>query len=337
VNLQLFAREGTVRINNTFYVTRCSAHNYFTCSTAYISVSEALRADRARIAIYMILSGLTGAFLGLAGFILYRRNHSLEQQLRRAIRKDKLRLVYQPIVALPGRQIAGAEALVRWTDEEGFAVNPEVFVKIAEERGFVREITRTVVRNALRDFGEILRTHPDFRLSINVAAADLTDPGFLPMLDRSLERSGIAASKLIVEITESSTALHEEAIETTRQLRRRGHRVHIDDFGTGYSSLSYLQDLSVDAIKIDRTFTQAIGTEAVTVSILPQILAMAEALDLDVIVEGVETVEQASYFADARRPVMAQGWLFGRPVSAEEFHRILTEREKIATASVDAA
>jgi sensor c-di-GMP phosphodiesterase-like protein len=114
-------------------------------------------------------------------------------------------------------------------------------------------------------------------------------------------------------------------------LRQNGHSVHIDDFGTGYSSLAYLHDLSVDAIKIDKAFTQAVGTEAVTVAILPQILALAAALNLRVIVEGVETEEQSSYFADGDNSILAQGWLFGRAVPASEFRSLLaTDRKKTA-------
>jgi sensor c-di-GMP phosphodiesterase-like protein len=236
-------------------------------------------------------------------------------------------VVYQPIVELPDGRIVGAEALLRWIDEDGNTVGPDVFVRIAEERGFVEEITRLVLRHILRDFGATLRNHPGFRISINVAAADLSDPEFLPMLDRSLERAGVPAQSLAIEITESSTANNQVAIETILSLRNRGHSVHIDDFGTGYSSLAYLHDLAVDAIKIDKAFTQAIGTGSVIVAILPQILSMAEALDLAVVVEGVETQEQADYFASDTRPIRAQGWLFGRPVPAEVLQRELAHRE----------
>jgi sensor c-di-GMP phosphodiesterase-like protein len=107
-----------------------------------------------------------------------------------------------------------------------------------------------------------------------------------------------------------------------------GHRVYIDDFGTGYSSLSYLHDLSVDGIKIDRAFTMAIGTGSVTVSIIPQILAMAAALNLQVTVEGIETVEQADYFAASELPLLAQGWYFGYPLPAAELHRLLQKQEQ---------
>ncbi len=117
-------------------------------------------------------------------------------------------------------------------------------------------------------------------------------------------------------------------METLRSLRQQGHSVHIDDFGTGYSSLAYLNDLSVDAIKIDKAFTQAIGTEAVTVAILPQILAMAEALDLEVIVEGIETAEQADYFRANGQKYLGQGWLFGYPVPVGEFRGLLASEAK---------
>ena len=156
------------------------------------------------------------------------------------------------------------------------------------------------------------------------------------MLEQALKRAAVPARSLAIEITESSTVRHHAAIETILRLRERGHSVHIDDFGTGYSSLAYLHDLSVDAIKIDRAFTQAIGTEAVTVAILPQILAMAEALNLGVIAEGVETVEQAEYFASARGHILAQGWLFGRPQPASEFRVLLATEGKQEPVKADA-
>jgi sensor c-di-GMP phosphodiesterase-like protein len=327
---------GRARTGDSLYATRCSAH-FFNCVTAYTSIPEVMEANRARFIGFIALFRVFGGLTGLALSLLYYRYQSVEHRLRRAIRKDELSVVYQPVVQLQSRRITGAEALVRWTDRQGLAVGPDVFIKIAEEHGFVGAITSLVVRHALRDFGEILRTHPGFQLNINAAAADLSDPSFLPMLNRSLDEADVPAGSVAIEITESSTVMREAAIETIRGLRERGHSVHIDDFGTGYSSLSYLHDLSVDAIKIDKAFTQAIGTGSVIVAILPQILAMAESLNLRVIVEGVETEEQASYFASAKQPVLAQGWLFGRPVPAKEFLRLLAEDEKTASALADAS
>ena len=114
-----------------------------------------------------------------------------------------------------------------------------------------------------------------------------------------------------------------------------GHSIFIDDFGTGYSSLSYLLYLSVDTIKIDKAFTRAIGTESVTVAILPQIMAMAKSLNLEVVVEGIETEHQALYFSTKPR-VFGQGWLYGRPVSAEEFHCLMAEKDLVPNSLVGA-
>jgi sensor c-di-GMP phosphodiesterase-like protein len=129
----------------------------------------------------------------------------------------------------------------------------------------------------------------------------------------------------VIEITERSTANSEEAMETIRNLRRRGHSIHIDDFGTGYSNLDKLLYLYADTIKIDKAFTRVIGTESVAVAILPQILAMANSLSLEVVVEGIETGRQAGYFSPATQRIYGQGWFYGRPVTAEEFHRLLAD------------
>lgn len=324
---QILTSAGLARVSDNLYFTKCSIR-FFNCATSYTSLSEVVSVNRGKFAGCIAGCGVLGVLIGIGISLLYRRNKGMEQQLRRAIAKDKLRLVYQPIVDLTTRHIVGAEALVRWTNEEGIAVVPDVFVRVAEERGFVGDLTRLVLRHALRDFGATLREHPDFRLSVNIAATDLSDPQFVPVLEKTLERAAVPAQKLSIEITEGSTVRQEVAIDTIGQLRRRGHSVHIDDFGTGYSSLSYLQNLSVDAIKIDRSFTQAIGTESVVVAIVPQILAMAEALKLAVIVEGVEHEEQARYFASQDQHVFGQGWLFGRPVPASDLQRMLAEDRK---------
>jgi sensor c-di-GMP phosphodiesterase-like protein len=324
---RILTTQGIYRENDNLYATHCSASD-FICDTAYTSVSEVVAANRMRFRGCIALCGLIGACIGFISSMIYRRNKSPEQQLRRAIRRDQLRMVYQPIVDLASGRIEGAEALVRWTDEEGHAIGPDIFVRVAEREGFVGELTRLVVRHVLRELGPMLRSHPDFRVSINVASDDLADPGFPDFLATSLAQAGVVPQSLVIEITEGSTVGFAVATRAIHALRERGHSVHIDDFGTGYSSLSYLQNLAVDAIKIDQSFTRSIGTGSVTTAILPQILAMADALHLHVIVEGVETEQQAEYFAAPRQPVQAQGWLFGRPVPAEDFCRNLAGRER---------
>ena len=327
IPLNLVAQPGKRRVGNTLYATRCS-QSVRTCLTTSIAIPDALQMNRGYAMVFSAIGGLFGIFSGLLFPMLYSRNKSVEQQLIRAIRADALTVVYQPIVDLATGHIVEAEALVRWTDEYKNTVSPDVFVKIAEERGFVGEITRLVLRHALRDFGATLRARPTFRINVNIAAADLADGDFIPMLERNLTEAEVSPRNLGIEITESYTARQQVARNTILRLRQRGHYVAIDDFGTGYSSLAYLHDLSVDAIKIDKAFTKAIGTDAVTVSILPQILTMAETLKLRVVVEGIETRAQADYFAERGNPdIHAQGWLFGRPVPARIFLQMLDEEE----------
>ncbi len=189
------------------------------------------------------------------------------------------------------------------------------------------EITKLVLRHALRDFGATMRARSTFRINMNITASDLADSEFLPMVEGALTDAEVSPRNLGIEITESYTARQQVAKNTILRLRQNGHYVAIDDFGTGYSSLAYLHDLSVDAIKIDKVFTKAIGTDAVTVSILPQILTMAETLKLRVVVEGIETRAQADYFAASKQSIHAQGWLFGRPVPARVFLQMLDEEE----------
>ena len=312
------------KAGNLLLATRCDTLRPV-CITTYITIPTLLNAWRGQLIGFTMLGGIIGALIGLVCALYYGRSRSMVHQLRRAIARDELKVAYQPIVNLASRRIVGAEALVSWTDEEGFKIGPDVFVKLAEERGFVGAITELVVRHDLRELRETLRSREQFRLSINVTAADLADKKFVPMLVRAVNEAGIPARSLAIEITESSTARSEIAMETILQLHQEGYSVHIDDFGTGYSSLAYLHELSVDAIKIDIAFTRAIGTGSALVSILPQLIGITQALNLEMIVEGVETEEQAEYYASASGQTLAQGWLFGRSVPAGEFHRRLAE------------
>jgi sensor c-di-GMP phosphodiesterase-like protein len=323
----ILAKDGWASYRDSLYATHCSPR-YFNCFTAFVNVGKALSAQGHQSFECAAAGGVVGTLCGFLLMTLYYRNQSMVHQLRRAIRSEKLRVVYQPIVQLESRRIVQAEALVRWTDDTGYEVAPAMFVEVAEVSGFIGELTTLVVRTVLRDLGEILRARPDFSININVTGRDLADHSFLPTLERLLAEAQVAAKSLTIEITESSTAKNAVAVETIKRLRHSGHRVQIDDFGTGYSSLSYLHSLDVDAIKIDKSFTHAIGTEAVTVSILPQILAIAKTLNLQVIAEGIETDQQADYFARSEQPILGQGWLYGYPVPVDMFSRLLARNDR---------
>ena len=306
-----------------FYRPLCSAA-YRVCVVA-AEPRAALLAHTQSIHGIMLFSGASfGDTFVLALILFYQRHRSQQRQLRRAVRKGILTLVYQPIVDLASQRITGMEALVRWTNEHGEIVSPDIFIPLAEKNGFVTEITRHVVSCSLAEIGDLL-TDLKLRLTINITAEDLTDPNFFPHLDSCLFSFGVPPSAIGLELTERSTSNHEAAMSAISRLRQAGYTVYIDDFGTGYSSLSYLRDLAVDVIKIDRAFTATVGTNAITESFVPQILDIARQLRLSVVVEGIETAEQAAYFKAAGDGFFGQGWFFSRPLTAEMLRQRLAE------------
>ena len=308
------------------------------CVTALVSVDEARRSALGSIYGVSGVGGMAGLGLGMLLCHIRRRRLALDQQLRQALARDRLQLMYQPIVNLADGQITGAEALARWTNQDGVAVSPDVFIKVAEDHGFVGQITTLVLKRALKEFREVMKARPDFRLNINVAPADLLDPQFLPMLDEVVKQANISTRSLAFEVTERSAATDQETLETIRELRRRGYSIYIDDFGTGYSNLSYLLYISVDTIKIDKAFIRAIGTDSPSVAILPQIVAMARSLGLGVVAEGIESQGQADYFSTANLRIYGQGWLYGRPMTASAlFERMGMTTGEAADAGAAAA
>ena len=310
-----------VERDGVFYEPQCSSHSML-CVVVSEPRAAVLARSRPLFVGFLVSGALLGGALGLILMQLYLGQRSMEKQLRRAIHKGSLTMVYQPIVDLETREIVGAEALVRWMDEDGSNVRPDIFVALAEERGFVGQITRLVAQRVADELGDLL-ARGKLRITLNIAAEDLADPTFFEHLKGCLAAAHVKPSSIGLELTERSTADRKTAVEALAQLKNTGHAMYIDDFGTGYSSLAYLHELSVDAIKVDRAFTQTVGTEAVTASVVPQILDMAAQLDLLVVVEGIETLEQAEYFRTAGRGILGQGWLFGKPVPAEQFRQLL--------------
>lgn len=329
----ILTREGEADIGDTLYATRC-ASRFATCVTTYMTVADGLQMESNEFHAYIGLSALCGALLGLACSMAYRRTRSLEQQLRRAIRRNAITVAYQPIVELETGRMVAAEALARWTNQDGREVSPEIFIRLAEERGFVGEITKLIAGRVAKDLAWILERDPEFCIYVNVAPQDLCDAAFPPMLKETIAAAGIPAQSLGIEITERAAANPEGAKEAILRLRSSGHSVHIDDFGTGYSSLAYLHELSVDGLKIDKAFTQSVGTESVQMLILPQIFSLAAALGLQITVEGIETAEQAQYFRANPLPILAQGWYLGRPMPAAMFLRVVEKAQAAAAPAI---
>jgi sensor c-di-GMP phosphodiesterase-like protein len=322
-------RPAAVEIGGALYQARCS-RTYPLCAVTSISLQEIWRINHRLLWGYLATGGLAGASCALVMTFSGKKRRSQSLQLKRAILTGKLSVVYQPIVDMASHVIIGAEALARWTDEDGESIRPETIVALAEAEGFISEITRFVVTRAFDELSAIFATHPSFRLHVNLAPSDLADPRLLILLDEKLTENplGIRAHNLTFELPERATSSREIAVAAIHRLRMRGHRIFIDDFGTGYSNLAYLTELDVDGIKINRSFIATVGTESVTASIVPQILAVAKALSLQVVVQGIERQEQATYFANSRQPMLGQGWFFGLPVPARSLIYLCAEKSE---------
>jgi sensor c-di-GMP phosphodiesterase-like protein len=313
-------------VGGTIYRTSCSNRNQI-CAVTSESLADVWASSRTTQIIYSAMGAFAGLSLGLVGALIFLRTIGLGYQLHRAIRTSSpsLRLVYEPILDSRTHRAVGAETLLRWTDQTGASIQPDVFVRMAEEKGFIDELTDFVVRRAMREMGGLLREHRDFTLSINIAASDMNGHRLFALLEKEVLRANVFPSQIALELTERSTADLAVARVAIRRLRKAGYKVHIDDFGTGFSSLSYIDQLAVNAVKIDRSFTRALGTDAVTAPILPQMIALAESLGVEVIVEGVETEVQSNYLSHNEKPLRLQGWLFSKPLRAENLKRFLDE------------
>jgi diguanylate cyclase (GGDEF)-like protein len=259
---------------------------------------------------------------GHTGFAVYHpRLHdqreaqlSLLTELRHAIERGELRLLYQPKVELSSGRMTGVEALVRWAHPTKGMVPPDRFIPFAEQTGFIKTITAWVIDAAVRQ-GAAWRASGRARaISVNISAQDLLNPELGEILTRALERHGLPPQLLCLEITESGVMQDAaRAIEVLKRVRDLGVGRSIDDFGTGYSSLSYVKQLIVDELKIDRSFLRGIVTDLKDRAIVLSTIELAHNLGLGVVAEGVE--EQAS--ADLLRELgcdQIQGWLVAKPL-----------------------
>jgi diguanylate cyclase (GGDEF)-like protein/PAS domain S-box-containing protein len=256
------------------------------------------------------------------------RRLEVERELRHAVERDELELHYQPVVALGSGEITGVEALVRWRHPERGLLDPGEFVSIAEDSGLIEPIGIWVQEAACRQILEWHQQRPDARpldIAVNLSARQVAHRDLPAVIAEVLARTGLDPVHMRLEITES--VLVEEsatAIATLEGLSEIGVRLVLDDFGTGYSSLAYLNRFPFDALKIDRSFVDALGIEQEGTAIVEAIIGMARALSLDVIAEGVENEVQLS---ELRRLGCdyAQGHFFSRALPPEKVAGLLCD------------
>ena len=273
-------------------------------------VDRAIDQDRRYLWPQALLIGLACMVLTL---LLYPRQGSSRRELERALKRRQMVLLYQPVVDLGSGRCIGAEALMRWQQNDGGVLGPDAFIPLAEQLGIADRITARACQVLAQELPAMLSRYPDFHVGLNLSAQELSTHRIVQRLGELRQQLRLPPTQLVVELTESCLADHQRVLPVIQQLRANGIGVAIDDFGTGYCSLSYLATYPFDILKIDKTFVNAAGTDAIIGPIAEHIVTLSRSLGVTALAEGIETAEQARKFRDLGVS-LAQGYFFGPPM-----------------------
>ena len=250
----------------------------------------------------------------------------MDRDLREGLSQEEFYLNYQPIVNLNNQQIEGFEALLRWS-KNGQKIYPNDFIPVAEETGFIVVLGDWVLYQACRQiqiWNSYFKDSSNLYISVNVSPIQILRPGFLKFVDRVLNHTKISPKSLRIELTETALAEDFEKLKfALKQLKNREIGLYLDDFGTGYSSFGYLQELPFDVMKIDRSFVNNIVTDPKAFKLIQALISLAENLEMEMVIEGIETQEQQEKLKQLKC-LMGQGYLFARPLSPEDIEIILS-------------
>jgi diguanylate cyclase (GGDEF)-like protein/PAS domain S-box-containing protein len=247
-----------------------------------------------------------------------RHRLELAAQLRGALQRGELRVVFQPLVSMADGSAIGCEALLRWHHPDRGELAPGAFLRIAEDDGLIVPIGAWVLEESCRQLAAWRAEGRDLTVSVNVSARQLSQADFVAVVERALRETGVPAASICLEVTETAVLRRlDVARDALRALRRLGVRVALDDFGLGYSSLTHLKALPIDVVKVDRSFVADLVDSTQDRAVVEAVLTLANRMGLTVIAEGVETEDQDELLRAMGCPVV-QGYLYGRPVPAAE-------------------
>ena len=251
----------------------------------------------------------------------------LENNLHKAIEQNELCLYYQPQVSIETGKLVGMEALIRWQQPDKGFISPGVFIPVAEETGMIMQIGEWVFREACEQGMSWINAGYELqKISVNLSGRQLKDEGLPKLISGILQETGMPPAKLCIELTETSLILDPDtALARLTRIKELGVTLSLDDFGTGYSSLSYLKRFPIDTLKIDQAFIRDVKVDHEDAALVKAIISMAHGLKMDVIAEGVEIKEQLGFLSDNQCDSY-QGYLFSRPLPADEMEAMLVKK-----------
>ena len=255
----------------------------------------------------------------------------IETDLRTAVERNELVAYYQPIINLDTLELIGFESLMRWQHPQRGLVPPIEFIPVSELTGLIIPMTLWMLKVSCEQvvkWQSLENANPNLMISVNLSGKHFTQPDLVEQIHRILKETGLKPGCLKLEITESAVMENAETtIRMLRQMRNLGVQLSIDDFGTGYSSLSYLHRFPINTLKVDRSFVSTMESGSENGEIVRTIIALAKALNLSVIAEGIESIHQLHQLRILGCEY-GQGYLFSRPIPADESEKIVTDRHR---------
>ncbi|EOT1170600.1 cyclic di-GMP phosphodiesterase [Cronobacter dublinensis] len=275
----------------------------------------------------LLLGLLLGVLGGVLTVVLLALRARSGREIVSGIKRNQFFVVYQPVVDAATRQIRGVEALMRWKHPAAGMIPPDAFISFAEAQGLIVPLTRHLFKLIAQDVPHLQQSlPPGSKLGINIAPGHLHSPEFQADIQKFHGSLPPDYFQLVFEITERDMIREKEAIGLFEWLHQQGYEIAVDDFGTGHSALIYLERFTLDYLKIDRGFVNAIGTETITSPVLDAVISLAKRLNMATVAEGVETQEQAKWLS-VRGVNFLQGYYFSRPVRAGELPASMKEMD----------
>lgn len=286
--------------------------------------------DWVRMALVLGAIGLgTSMILLFLVLAIMRRRLSLQGELQRSLQKNEFEVRYQPVIDLQENKCVGAEALINWVHPDGRQVRPDLFIPLAEDTGLIEPMTEWLMKQLRDEVAGLLAEDRSLHIAINLSPCHFESSRILKTTSQFFGNTAIRPEQIIYEITERGLIAENSGIarDVMKSLRKRESHIALDDFGTGYSSLSYIRSFPLDYLKIDKSFIDAIGTDALTSGLVDSIIDMAKRLELRIIAEGVETREQVDYLRQ-HGVDYAQGWYFSKSMPIEPFREFVRAYNK---------
>lgn len=259
------------------------------------------------------------------GFVDGFENLKFENRLNEALNNQEFEMFYQPIINMQNNMVVGSEALIRWKDPVIGYIQPDKFIDFLENSSLMVSVGHWIFERCFQDFQKIKTVFgDDFIMSINVSGRQFTHPDFLMDLEKLTWKHKVAPKNIKLEVTERVMMNGVVAIEILDQCKNKGFHISIDDFGTGYSSLQYLSQMPVSYLKIDKSFVSKINSDPKTLAVVKSMVFMAQALGMDIIAEGVETLDERDALLQLGA-YFAQGWLYSKALPMDLFMKLPTQ------------